>query len=170
VEEEASHHGQVGGSQKEFQQGRVSLSVCWRKFLQHFDKSLALDPEFASAELAREQLSHREEILRAPARQRAGDKHRTVKAADPGQQAAANSLTEIQKQYLDQLVAAINDRRFIQVGNYYFGQQQYEQAITHYKQATQLAPELFLPITSWLCLSSAGQLWKRSRLSRNMST
>ena len=47
-----------------------------------------------------------------------------------------------QKDYLDKLVAAYpNDERAqFNLGNYYFGQQDYGPAIEHYKKATELAP------------------------------
>jgi tetratricopeptide (TPR) repeat protein len=57
-------------------------------------------------------------------------------------EAGANGVTEIQKEYLDQLVAAYpNDERAqFTLGNYYFAQQELDQALAHYKKATEIAP------------------------------
>ena len=58
-------------------------------------------------------------------------------------EAGANGDAVKQKECLDKLVAAYpNDERArLSLGNYYFGQQEYEQAIAHYKKATELAPD-----------------------------
>ncbi len=133
-------------AKKEFLQGRdLSERLLGQESLQHFDKALALDPEFASAELARANNSPTAKEFFEHLRKAAG---LAAKASDGekllilSNEAAANGVNEIQKQYLDQLVAAYpnDERAHLTVGNYYFGQQQYEQAIAHYKQATQLAP------------------------------
>jgi len=57
-------------------------------------------------------------------------------------EAGANGEVVKQKEYLDNLVALNpNDERVrFNLGNYYFAQQEYEQAIAHYKKATGIAP------------------------------
>ena len=57
-------------------------------------------------------------------------------------EAGANAEVVKQKEYLDQLIAAYpNDERAqLTAGNFYFGQQQLEEAIAHYKRATEIAP------------------------------
>jgi tetratricopeptide (TPR) repeat protein len=111
----------------------------------HFDKALALDPEFALAELGRannsptpkEFFEHmRKAVALAP---KASNGEKLLILAN---QAGANGLPEIQKEYLDQLLQAYpNDERAqFTVGNYYFGQQQLEEALAHYKKSAELAP------------------------------
>jgi len=133
-------------ARKEFLQGRdLSERLLAQDSLQHFDKALALDPEFASAELARANNSPTAKEFFEHLRKAAGLVTKTSdgeKLLILANEAAANGVTEIQKQYLDQLVSAYpnDERAHLQVGNYHFAQQEYEQAIAHYKQATQLAP------------------------------
>ena len=57
-------------------------------------------------------------------------------------QAAANGETEKQKDLLAKLIAAYpNDERAqFNLANYYFGQQELDQAIEHYKKAAEIAP------------------------------
>jgi len=133
-------------AKKEFLQGRdLSERLLAQDSLQHFDKALSLDPEFASAELARANNSPTAKEFFEHLRKAAGLLSKTSdgeKLLILANEAAANGVNEIQKNYLDQLVTTYpnDERAHLQVGNYYFGQQQYEQAITHYKQATHLAP------------------------------
>jgi tetratricopeptide (TPR) repeat protein len=60
-----------------------------------------------------------------------------------GTEAGANGNAQKQKEYLDQLVATYpNDERAnFALGGYYFGQQDFPQAITYYKKATELEPK-----------------------------
>ncbi|HZE26345.1 MAG TPA: tetratricopeptide repeat protein [Terriglobales bacterium] len=133
-------------ARKEFLRGRdLSERLLAQDSLQHFDKAITLDPDFASAELARANSSPTAKEFFEHLRKAAGLVTKTSEAEKLvilANEAAANGVTEIQKQYLDQLVAAHpNDERAqLNLGNYYFGQQEYEQAIAHYKKATQLAP------------------------------
>jgi tetratricopeptide (TPR) repeat protein len=133
-------------ARKEFLQGRdLSERLLGQESLQHFDKALSLDPDFASGELARANNSPTAKEFFEHLRKAAGLVSKTSdgeKLMILANEAAANGVNEIQKQYLDQLVTAYpNDERAqLAIGNFYFGQQEYEQAIAHYKQATQLAP------------------------------
>jgi tetratricopeptide (TPR) repeat protein len=57
-------------------------------------------------------------------------------------QAGANAEAAKQKELLDKLVAAHpnDERAHFQLGGYYFGQQDWAQAIEHYKKATEISP------------------------------
>ncbi len=133
-------------ARKEFLAGRdLSERLLGQESLQHFDKALALDSEFASAELARannsptakEFFEHlKKAVALAP---KTSNGERLLILAN---QAGANGVTEMQKEYLDQLVTAYpnDERAHFTLGNYYFGQQELDQALTHYKKAAELAP------------------------------
>ena len=133
-------------ARKEFLQGRgLSEKLLAQDSLQHFDKAIALDPDFAFAELARANAS-------ATAREFFEHMKKAVSLADKASegekllilanQAAANGDAVKQKEYLDQLVDAYpnDERAHFTLGGYHFGQQEYDQAIGHYKRATELAP------------------------------
>lgn len=133
-------------ARKEFLQGRdLSEKLLAQDSLQHFDKALALDPEFATAELARANNS-------PTAKEFFAHLNKAVSLADKASdgenlvilmnQAGANGDVPKQKGLLDKLVTAYpNDERAqFALGNYYFGQQEYGPAVEHYKKATELAP------------------------------
>jgi len=111
----------------------------------HFDKALALDPDFALADLGRansaptpkEFFEHMHKAVALAPKASNGEKLLIL-----ANQAGANGLPEIQKEYLDQLVQAYpNDERAqFTVGTFYFGQQQLEEALAHYKKSAELAP------------------------------
>jgi len=133
-------------ARKEFLTGRdLSERLLGQESLQHFDKALALDPEFATAELGRannspttkEFFEHQKKAVSLASKTSNGEKLLIL-----ANEAGANGVTEIQKEYLDQLVTAYpNDERAqFTMGNYYFGQQELDQALTHYKKAAELAP------------------------------
>ena len=133
-------------ARKEFLTGRdLSERLLAQESLPHFDKALALDPEFASAELARavsspttkEFFEHQKKAVSLASKASNGEKLLIM-----ANEAGANGVTEIQKEYLDQLVAAYpNDERAqFTLGNYYFAQQELDQALAHYRKATEIAP------------------------------
>jgi len=133
-------------ARNEFLQGRdLSDKLLGQESLQHFDKAIALDPEFASAELARannsptpkEFFEHLNKAVSLSDKSSEGEKLLIL-----SNQAGANGDTVKQEMYLKQLIAAYpNDERAqFGVANYYFGQQDYLQAVEHYKKATELAP------------------------------
>ncbi len=133
-------------ARKEFLTGRdLSERLLGQESLQHFDKALALDPEFASAELgrannsptAKEFFEHQKKAVALSAKTSNGEKLLIL-----ANQAGVNGVPEIQKEYLDQLVAAYpnDERAHFTLGNYYFAQQELDEALTHYKKATELAP------------------------------
>jgi tetratricopeptide (TPR) repeat protein len=133
-------------AKKEFLQGRdLAEKLRAQDSVAHFDKAIALDPDFASAELARANSAATakdffEHLNRAVALSgKASEGEKLIILAN---EAGANGEVAKQKQYLDNLVALHpNDERArFALGNYYFTQQEYEQAIAHYKKATELAP------------------------------
>ncbi len=133
-------------AKKEFLQGRdLAERLLAQDSLAHFDKAIALDPKFAAAELGRanaattnkEFLDHLKQAVSLSAN--ASDGERLLILAT---EAGANGETTKQKEYLDKLVAAYpnEERAHFNLGGYYFGQQDFGQAIVHYKKATELAP------------------------------
>ncbi len=134
-------------AKKEFLQGRdLAEKLRGQDSLAHFDNALALDPDFASGEMARANSAATakdffEHLNKAVAlSSKASEGERLLILAN---EAAANGEVVKQKEYLDKLVALhpSDERALFSLGNYYFGQQEYEQAIAHYKKATDLAPD-----------------------------
>ena len=113
--------------------------------MQHFDKAIALDPEFASAELARANAAGTakeffEHLNKAVAlADKASEGERLLILAN---QAGANGEAVKQKEYFEKLVAAYpnDERAHFNLGAFDFGQQDYPQAIEHLKRAPELAP------------------------------
>ena len=133
-------------ARKEFLQGRdLADRLLAQQSLEHFNKALALDPEFASAELARANASptakeFQDHLKKAVAlSDKASEGEKLMILAN---QAGANGDVTKQKEVLDKLIAEYpNDERVqFAIGGYYFGQQDYTQAIEHYKKATDIAP------------------------------
>jgi tetratricopeptide (TPR) repeat protein len=133
-------------ARKEFLLGRdLSERLLGQESLQHFDKAVALDPDFASAELAlannaataKDFFDHQKKALALADKASEGEKLLIL-----ANEAGANGDVGKQKDYLDKLVAAYpNDERAqFNLANYYFGQQDVEQAVEHYKRATELDP------------------------------
>ena len=114
--------------------------------IQHFDKAISLDPNFALAELNRANVSPTAKEFfdhlnkAATLSSKASDGERMLIEAA---QAGANANQTKQKEILEKLVAAYpnDERAHFNLGGYYFGQQDYKQAITHYKRATELNPQ-----------------------------
>ena len=134
-------------ARKEFLAGRdLSEKLRITDSIAHYDKAIALDPNFAQAELSRANVSPTakeffEHLKKAVAlSDKASDGERMlIQAADAG----ANANPTKQKEILEKLVAAYpnDERAHFNLGGYYFGQQDFAQAITHYKRATELAPD-----------------------------
>jgi tetratricopeptide (TPR) repeat protein len=130
----------------EFLKGReLSEKLLVQDSIQHFDKAISLDPNFALAELNRANVSptgkeffaHLNKAVTLSDKASNGEKL-LILATEAG----ANANVPKQKEHLEQLVAAYpNDERArFNLGGYYFGQQDYPKAIEHYKKATELAP------------------------------
>src|SRR5215468_341490 len=133
-------------ARKEFLTGRdLSERLLGQESLQHFDKALSLDPDFAAAELARannsptakEFFEHLKKAVALAPKASNGERLQILAS-----QAGANGVVEIQKEYLDQLVSAYpsDERAQFTLGNYHFGQQELDQALEHYKKAAELSP------------------------------
>ncbi|MBV8856156.1 MAG: tetratricopeptide repeat protein [Acidobacteria bacterium] len=133
-------------ARKEFLQGRdMAERLLAQDSIQHFDKAISLDPNFALAELgranaaqtAKEFFEHLKKAVDLSGKASEGERLLILAT-----QAGANGEAAKQKEQLDKLVAAHPDdeRAHFNLGGYYFGQQDFAQAITHYKKATELAP------------------------------
>ena len=134
-------------ARKEFTEGRaLAEKLLAQDSLQHFDKAIALDSDFASAELARANTSPTakeffEHLNKAVAlADKSSEGEKLVILAN---QAGVNGDVAKQKAYLDQLVAAFpnDERAHFNLGGYYFGQQEFAPAIEHFKKATEIAPD-----------------------------
>lgn len=133
-------------ARKEYLAGRdLSEKLQGTDSWEHFQKAVALDPDFATAELAlannaptaKEFFEHLNKALALQDKASDGEKLVILAA-----QAGSNGQAAEQKAYLEQLVAKYpNDERAqFNLGNYYFGQQELGAAVEHYKKATELAP------------------------------
>lgn len=133
-------------ARKEFLQGRdLSEKLVIQDSIQHFDKAITLDPNFALAELNRanssptgkEFFEHLKKAVSLADKASNGEKLLIL-----GTEAGANGNAAKQKELLDQLVAAYpnDERAHFTLGGYHFGQQNMTQAIDHYKKATELNP------------------------------
>ncbi|HEY0430419.1 MAG TPA: tetratricopeptide repeat protein, partial [Pyrinomonadaceae bacterium] len=134
-------------ARKEFLAGRdLSEKLRITDSIAHFDKAISLDPNFALAELNRANVSPSakeffEHLKKAVAlADKASDGERMLIQAN---EAGANGDPTKQKEILEKLVAAYpnDERAHFNLGGYYFGQQDFTQAIGHYKRATELAPD-----------------------------
>ncbi len=133
-------------ARKEFLQGRdLAEKLRIQDSIQHFDKAISLDPNFALAELNRAQVSptgteffdHLKKAVALADKASNGEKLLIL-----GNEAGANGNVAKQKEFLDQLAAAYpnDERAHFNLGGYYFGQQDMPKAIEHYKKATELDP------------------------------
>jgi len=113
--------------------------------IQHFDKAISLDPTFALAELnranvsptAKEFFDHLKKAVSLS--EKASDGERMLIQAT---EAGTNGNQTKQRETLERLVATYpnDERAHFNLGGYYFAQQDYKQAISHYKKATELDP------------------------------
>ena len=131
----------------EFLQGRdLSEKLRVTDSITHFEKAASLDPSFALAELSlansaptgKEFFEHLGKAVSLVDKASNGERL-LILATEAG----ANNDPAKQKEYLDQLVAAYpnDERAHFNLGGYWFGQQDFPQAIEHYKKATELAPD-----------------------------
>jgi tetratricopeptide (TPR) repeat protein len=134
-------------AKNEFLQGRaLAEKLLAQDSLAHFDKAISLDPQFATAELARANASgtakeffeHQQKAVNLADKASEGEK--LVILAN---QAGANGDAAKQKEYLEKLVAQYpgDERAHFNLGGYYFAQQDFAKAVEHYKKATELAPD-----------------------------
>jgi len=134
-------------ARKEFLAGRdLSEKLRITDSIAHFDKAISLDPNFALAELLRANVSPTtkeffDHLKKAVAlSDKASDGERMLIQAN---EAGANGDPTQQKEIFEKLVAAYpnDERAHFNLGGFYFGQQDFTQAISHYKRATELAPD-----------------------------
>ena len=134
-------------ARNEFLQGRaLAEKLLAHDSLAHFDRAIALDPDFAVAELARcnasptakEFFEHQRKAVNLADKASEGEKLLIL-----ANEAASNGDVTKQKEYLDKLVSEYPDdeRAQFNLGGYYFGQQEFAPAIEHYKKATEIAPD-----------------------------
>ena len=134
-------------AKNEFLQGRaLAEKLQAQDSLAHFDRAIALDPDFASAELARcnasptakEFFEHQKKAVSLA--DKASEGERLLILAN---QAGANGDAAKQKENLEKLVAEYpnDERAHFNLGGYYFGQQDFGQAVEHYKKATEIAAD-----------------------------
>jgi len=134
-------------ARKEFLAGQsLSDRLLAHDSLQHYDSALSLDSSFASAELARannspttqEFFAHQQKAVALADKVSEGERLLILAS-----QAGSNGDVIKQKDYLEKLVEVYpNDERAqFAVANFYFGQQQMEEAAAHYKKATEIAPD-----------------------------
>ncbi|MGH9369041.1 MAG: tetratricopeptide repeat protein [Thermoanaerobaculia bacterium] len=130
----------------EFLQGRdMAEKLLITDSIQHFQKAVSLDPSFAWAELSlansaptgTEFFEHLNRAVSLAAK--ASDGERLLILAT---EAGANNNAVKQKELFEQLVAAYpnDERAHFNLGGYYFGQQDFPNAIEHYKKATEIDP------------------------------
>jgi tetratricopeptide (TPR) repeat protein len=133
-------------ARKEFLAGRdLAEKLLITDSLAHYDKAIALDPNFAAAELnratssptAKEFFDHLKKAVSLADKASQGERLLIL-----GAEAGANGDAAKQKGYLEELVTAYpnDERAHFALGGYYFGQQETPQAIEHYKKATELNP------------------------------
>jgi hypothetical protein len=117
-------------AKNEFLTGRdLSDRLLAQDSLQHFDKAISLDPDFASAELARANNSptakdfFAHQLKASVLADKVSEGERLLILAG---EAGANAEVVKQKEYLDKLIAAYpNDERAqLTAGNFYFCHQQ----------------------------------------------
>ena len=134
-------------AKSEFLQGRaLAEKLLAQESLVHFDRALTLDPEFAGAELARcnaspttkEFFEHQQKAVNLAAKASEGEKLLIL-----ANEAGANGDVAKQKEYLDKLVTEYpgDERAHFNLGGYYFGQQEFAQAIEQCKKAAEIAPD-----------------------------
>lgn len=133
-------------ARKEFMAGRdLAEKLLITDSLQHYDKAISLDPNFASAELnratssptAKEFFDHLKKAVSLAGKASNGERLLIL-----GAEAGANGNAAKQKEYLEQVVAAYpnDERAHFALGGFYFGQQDMALAIQHYKKATEISP------------------------------
>ena len=132
---------------KEYLEGQsISEKLQATKSLEHFDKAIALDSNFASAYLnrannsfsAKDFFSYLEKAKMVSAQASPGERLNILAA-----EAGAYGKLDMQKVYLDSLLTMFPDDERVQfnIGAYYYGLQDYQRAIDHYKKALQVVPE-----------------------------
>ena len=162
-------------ARKEFLQGRDKAErLLAQDSIQHFQKAISLDPNFASAELglantsptAKEFFDHLNKAVSLADKASNGEKL-LILATEAG----ANGNIPRQKQLLDELVAAHpnDERAHFNLGGYHFGQQEYAPA----KSTTRRLPSLHrttLPLSTFSVMPTVSTRTTRTPNRRSRST
>ncbi len=132
-------------AKKEFLLGQeLSDNLQATKSIAHFDKAIALDPSFASAYLNRANNSFTTKEFLENLKGAMLNKDKTsegerllILATDAG----ANANFQNQKNYLEKAVSLYpnDERAHFTLGAYYFGQQEYKEAIDQYEKSIHLS-------------------------------
>jgi len=134
-------------ARKEFIEGRtLAENLLLTNSLEHFDKAIALDPSFAAAHLARANASgtakeffeHLKHAVSHADKASEGERL-LILANDAGTSGNAKS----QREYLEKMVTLYpnDERAHFTLGGFFFGQQEYSNAIEQYKKAIAIAPD-----------------------------
>jgi tetratricopeptide (TPR) repeat protein len=165
-------------ARKEFLLGRdLQEKLQVQDSIQHYDKAISLDPNFALAELNRAQVSPTgkeffEHLKKAVAlADKASNGEKILILAN---EAGANGNVAKQKELLDQLMAAFpnDERAHFNVGGYYFRPAGFSQSHRALQESNRDRADLLDRFQyPWLCLpAERGQRPTPSRPSRNTSS
>jgi tetratricopeptide (TPR) repeat protein len=133
-------------ARKEFLLGRdLSEKLQAQESIEHFQKAVTIDPEFASGELAlansaptaKDFFDHLNKAVALADKTSEGEKLLIL-----ANQAGSNGDVVKQKEDFEKLVSMFpnDERAHFNLGAFEFGQQDYPQAIEHLKKAPELAP------------------------------
>jgi len=133
-------------ARKEFLLGRdLSEKLQAQESIEHFQKAVAIDPEFASAELAlansaptaKDFFDHLNKAVALADKTSEGERILIL-----ANQAGSNGEVVKQKEYFEKLVSMFpnDERAHFNLGAFEFAQQDYPHAIEHLKKAPELAP------------------------------
>lgn len=142
-------------AKKEFLEGRdLAEKLLTQNSIQHFQKAIALDSNFALAELylsgasptPKEFFEHLNKAVKLSAKVSEGERLMIL-----GTEAAVNNNNPKQKECYEKLVATYpnDERAHVNLAGYFYGQQEYAKALEHYTKVTTLAPS-YAPVYNML--------------------